>query len=194
MTNLIGTWCNLDRAYEIALLGGYSIELVCDINYHTAIDDYSKIKEFFTDVEFKTNGDLIVEIYKPTIKEINGNYRKISGIKEDVEKAKGRIKPNYFANEKSSDTLIKNAYEKLNLSIKDIEMIKSIAATISQLDSSKYINVEHVAEAIQYKAYFHDRLSLENNILNFGKGITISKLEIDRYDIDEAIKYLKSRL
>ena len=65
MNNLIGLWINLSRAYEIALAGGFSIQVVFGGDYTQGFDDYEQIKRFFVGVPFVAKGDLVVEILKP---------------------------------------------------------------------------------------------------------------------------------
>ena len=47
--------------------------------------------------------------------------------------------------------LLEKATEKMNLSARSFTRIKKVARTIADLDSSKYIQVKHIAEAIQYR-------------------------------------------
>ena len=49
--------------------------------------------------------------------------------------------------------LLMTAYDKLELSPADLFKCIDIARTIANLDQSKQIRVEHLAEAIQYKSY-----------------------------------------
>ena len=52
MKNLVGLWANLSRAYEMALLGKFSIQIIFDKEYIQGFDDYESIKSFYKDVLF----------------------------------------------------------------------------------------------------------------------------------------------
>ena len=105
-------------------------------------------------------------------------------------------KPTECRENSGADQLLKRAAEKLRLSIKDTQNIRKISETIAQLDHSQYIGAEHVSEAIQYCKKISKRdgaIDPESHEKCFGFGIKISLFDIDAYDINNAIKYLKSR-
>jgi len=192
MKNLVGLWVNLSRACEIALLGKFSIRIIFDPEYKEGFDDYKSIKEFYKDVNFNRNGDLIVEIYKPDYSRREG-YDSLEHIIARAHTAEKNVRPIIFNND-SCDLLLKHATAKLNFSLSEEGKVIGIASVIAQLDKSTSIRIEHLAEAIQYKAYNDEaRINPDIETISFGDGIEISLFELYDLDIDNAIKYLNSR-
>lgn len=188
--NLIGLWVNVSRAYEIALLGNFSIQIVFEKEYTEGFSDYEKIKSFYKGVDFVKNGDLIVEISKPDYSIKTERCETIDDIKARVRDAKAHVTPTEFANN-SCDALLKNATNRLSFSLETREKTIEISQVIAQLDGAKKINAWHMVEAIQYKCYDHTLCNAEERTVNFGKGIKIALHELDVTDIENAIKYLK---
>lgn len=190
MKNLISLWVNVSRAYEIALLGNYSIQVVFDKSYKEGFEDYQAIKEFFNEVPFKIGG-LQVEITKPDYQQDQRSETK-ADILARVTTAKKRPMPTVF---KSSgcEHLLRVASERLSLSLPKIESIKSVAAVIAQLSGSKEIAVEHIAEAVHYHSYDGEGILAESQSLKFG-GIIIPLTEQSELDIKAAIEHLQALL
>jgi NAD-specific glutamate dehydrogenase len=189
--NLNGFYPNLSRAYEIALTGGYSIQVIFDKEYLTGFDDYALIKAYYKDIEFSANGQIIVEIFKPDYNQKIDNYETISDIKKRSDAAKGRQCKLTFASN-SCEYLLKMATDRLNISLSERELIIEMAGTIAKLDGKDTIHVEHLAESIQYRAINgHNGCNAENKTINFGCGISISLHSLETQHINEAIEYLK---
>lgn len=191
MENLVGLYENLSRVYEIALLGNFSIKVVFDKEYIQGFDDYESIKDFYKDVSFCKDGDMAVEIYKPDYTKNSIKYETLEDIINRVNQAKENSLPTDFKND-SCNALLKTATKRLGLSYSKTKKAIEIAKVIAQLDGSKMIEVHHLAEAIQYNHVDGTVCVAEEKSISFGYGITITKSEIDREDITNAINYLNS--
>ena len=190
-TIVLRLWVNLSRAYEIALLGGFSIRVMIDEDYPEGFDDYQKIKDFFKGVEFSADGDMVVQIVKPDKYDTIGET--MADVLGRVEVSKGNDMPNRFEST-TCDTLLNTATDKLSLSYNDRDMIVEFAKAIAQLEGSKNIKAVHIAEGIHYKAFDETLINVEGNYLTFGYGINIARTALDRGDITNAIKHLESLL
>ena len=58
----------------------------------------------------------------------------------------------YCAVNKECDNLLKNAFEKLNLTARAHDRILKVARTIADLDGSPDIKTDHIIEAINYRS------------------------------------------
>ncbi|MEY3501745.1 MAG: Magnesium chelatase, subunit ChlI C-terminal [Bacteroidota bacterium] len=190
--NLVGYWLNLARAYEIALLGNNTIQVVFNKDYKNGFHDYQLIKSFYKDVSFVAeNGDIVVGITEPTLFS-NIKFETIDIIHNRVEKARVNSIPETFNIKDDVDRLIKVYIERIGTPINRIDNIIKIASTIAQLGKSATIKTEHVGEAIQYNTYYEDIIiNAEKNSIVFGKSIEIALTTIEDVDIDNAIEYLK---
>lgn len=190
MENLVGLWATLSRAYEIALLGNFKIQIIFDKEYTQGFEDYENIKSFYGDVDFVKEGDLIVEIYKPDYNQETKRFETKEDIKMRVEKALKNKKPDLFENN-SCDALLKTATDRLDFTLQKREKVIEISKIIAQLDGSAAIKPEHIAEAIQYNyPYYDTKCNAENKSVNFGSGIQIALYDLDYTDIENAINYL----
>lgn len=189
MKNLVGLWANLSRAYEIALLGNFKIQIVFDKEYKQGFEDYENIKSFYDEVDFVKEGDLIVKIYKPDYNQKTEIFETKEDIKSRVEKALKNKKPDLFRND-SCDALLKTATNRLGFTLQKREKVIEISKIIAQLDNSITIKPQHIAEAIQYKYYVYTQCNAETKSISFGDGIQIALYNLDYTDIENAINYL----
>lgn len=192
MTNIVSLWYNLFRAIEIAKTGGYSISIHFDQDYKNGFDDYKSIKSFckgwFDD--FVSDGDMKIKIVKPQSYDRKGKWETLEDISTRVEKSLQFQEPEIKLCD-SSEYLLKTAAQKLDLSLLQFEKIKQIAVTIAQMDFSKTIQAQHIAESIQYSFVYNDiGYNAESESKMFGDMIQIKLGEIDSDIIDSAIEYL----
>lgn len=117
--------------------------------------------------------DLQIEVDNISYEELRGttNEESSADIKKRVEKARAIQRERYkgtnvFVNaymtnaqvkkycalDKSCELLLKNAFEKLNLSARGSTRILKVARTIADLDGSANILPAHITEAIQYRS------------------------------------------
>lgn len=196
MTNIVSLWCNLFRAIEIAKTGGYSISIHFDQDYKNGFDDYKSIKSFckgwFDD--FVSDGDMKIKIVKPQSYDRKGKLETLEDISTRVEKYLQFQEPEIKLHT-SSEYLLKTATQKLDLSLLQVEKIKQIAVTIAQMDFSKTVKLQHIAESIQYSFVYNDiGYNAESEYKMFGDMIQIKLGEIDSDIIKSAIEYLNGLL
>lgn len=195
MTNLVNLWVNLFRAIEIAKTGGYSVSVYFDEDYKNGFDDYKTIKNFCKGWfdNFVSDGDIKVSIVKPTSYELIYSGETIEDISARIEKSMRFDKPELKLCDASKSLLI-TATNRLDLSLSQLEKIKQIAVAIAQIDYSKTVKPEHIAEAINYSGNVTEHLyNAESESKVFGGMIYIKLGEIDSDTIKSAISYL-SRL
>ena len=196
MTNIIGLWCNLFRAVEIAKTGGYSVSIHFDQEYKNGFDDYKIIKDFCKGWfdNFVSDGDLKIEIVKPHSYERKGKWETLEDISARIEKSLQFQKPELKLCD-ASESLLKTATQRLDLSLSQVEKIKQVAITIAQMDLSKTIQAQHIAESIQYSFVYNDTgYNAESKSKMFGDMIQIKLGEIDSDTIKSAIEYLNRLL
>lgn len=142
-------WINLERAYQIALLGGFKI---CPVSAEPIHDDFNRAVESCNLLNIFTpesSGSLIVELVRPQIEPL-GAFPKITVNWRYAIDAQANALPTEHHNN-THEILMKTAQSRAGLSFSDIQDAYKFAATIAQLDNSPTIKIEHVAEAIHYK-------------------------------------------
>lgn len=195
MKNIIPLFPNLSRAYEIAMLGNFSINVVFEKDYIEGFDDYKTIKNFFGEIFFSAQGEITCQILKPNYSaKTNPKAETLSDIITRVNSAKTNPLPTEMKNE-SSIAIFNLAINKLNFSLNKQETILKVAAVIAQLDKSPTIAPEHVAEAIQYSnSYGKTFCNPEEQYISFGNNIKIYNSPLNHIDIQNAIDYLSKLL
>jgi len=190
-------WSSLSRAYEIALLGNHSINIVYSPDYIQAADDFKIIKQFYSDITFQVDADIIFEICKPQSYNLpRYRYETLEDIHKRVEAANSNPMPDTIENIDTYNALLSTSAKRLDFSIKDIEIIESLSRTIAKLDNSPVICAHHLAEAIHYRCIIGDcnYISAIDDMIHFGPSITIKRHQIDPDAVQAAIEYLQKCL
>lgn len=198
-TNIVGLWSNLGRAYQIARVGGFTIQVVYDYEYKAA-DDYQKIKEFYSDVTFAAKGNLVVELRPPDKTELIWAASKnqttqitFEHLSSEVATMQNNPKPQNLYLCKASEALLKRATQHYNLDLTQVETCIKVAATIAHMHNYSTVQAEHIAEALQYSVtHLQHQVIAENNTIQFGSHITIDYNYKEPDDIHAAIAYLQS--
>lgn len=153
---LIGYWANFSRAYEIALVGNKSISIYADKEYTNADEDIAYLKSIFSDVRYELDGDIQIELVKPPSYDPNFRFEGIEDIQKraricSISSVNYELEDTPYHKKDACEGLLKTATQRLNLSLKDIEIIWSLASVIAKMDKEKFIDVNHIAEAIHYR-------------------------------------------
>jgi hypothetical protein len=162
-----GLFCNLSRAYEIALLGGFKIRLIKSNNVdnrYLSSNDLIILSNLFAGVDFifeddfednELNSILIhIELNMPDFNSIISirNCETVNDIFKRVNDAQRNILPEFKLTE-SGKALLGTAFSRLQLDLNQLNSIVEISRAIARLAGSKEIKLEYLAEAIQYLCY-----------------------------------------
>jgi hypothetical protein len=192
MINVGVLWVTLSRAIEIAKVGNFTVTVYWQSEYANGFEDYGIIKNYYKGYfeGFVADGDIWVEIVEPE------NYEARAGLtladrQVRVDTALANEKPTTIHN--AGNTLLKHAIDKLELSAKDITVVKNRASVIAQIDGEKQIKPEDIAEAIQYSKKVIINTDVIGELPNskfFGSKITVDIGDIAQDDAKAAIEYL----
>lgn len=99
-----------------------------------------------------TEGESSAEIRKRVVaaRELQQSRYQGSGVTCNAQLS-GRLLRQYCVLSETAETLMKNAFEKLGLSARGYDRLLKVSRTIADLDGSKRIQDEHIAEALQYR-------------------------------------------
>lgn len=170
----------LSRAYEIALNGKFSIGLSADISeYPSFSEDYPLIIAFYNRVPFSEDPDMCIELYNPQfdnrksedMSALLGRTQKYTNISEDLTLSS------------SGEVLLKNAMQRLNLGLKDRDLILRIARVITNMEGDPLIQVSYLAEAIMYRTYSPKKKYISD--------ISIRLEELSTNQLSQVLTYIK---
>ncbi len=82
-------------------------------------------------------------------------FKEINGMHSNAQLTPKLVKK-YCQIDAAGEALLKNAMEKLGLSARSYERIFKVARTIADLENTSNIEVQHIAEAIQYRSLDRD--------------------------------------
>lgn len=162
-TNLVGLYANISRIYEISKVGNHSVTFAFysdpeDKERNVNTNDIKIVSEFFGFNPVK-DGEIIADFVRAQWSDIlscmTRKYETLKDIEERIKKAKKFERPDFCTND-AGFSLMGTAYERLNFSLHDVEIIKNISCTIAQMAFSENIKIEHIAEAIHYRCIIKD--------------------------------------
>lgn len=188
-------WENLQRAYNIALISDMKI---CPISADPIHADFQRCVEKSNLLNLFTNqfnGSLIVELVKPQIEPFGGFPDTKINWQPGIDAAKNPLPTDHESN--THEILVRTAQDRAHLSLSDIEDVYKISPYIAKLDGSPKIKLQHVAEAIMFKAMidrdsFYYVLSEPDHIFISGAKIPLSCLHPEnKPGFLEAIKNYK---
>lgn len=130
-------------------MGRLSGPLMDRIDLHVEVDSIAYEELRGTNQVEESSLDVKERVIKA--REIQLARFKNKGIYVNARMTNSMIKE-YCAIDNTTETLLHNAYKRLNLSARGINKILKVARTIADIDGSDRILMQHIAEAIQYRA------------------------------------------
>lgn len=157
-----GLFSNISRAREICAVGGHTMSLVWGKDKPIHQKDIELIIEQLDLSDYMdVDGDLLVEVVKPSFDQIRMamrlKYETLEDIEQRVKQAKEFAAPEVSSMDDASMSLLSVSYDRLELGLYEVDVIRNVAATIAQMDFSDKIKAQHIAEAIQYRAIDKDK-------------------------------------
>lgn len=139
---------NINRAIEISLVSSTPILIVSEPKYLQDVDRLTKELYF---VNFATPSNYL-EAIKVDYHFAKGELSQLEtwqNVFDRVSEAK-KLQVKNTEIDYTSKSLLDNAINRLELNEAQVSSIKKIALDIAKLDKSETIQVQHIAEAIQY--------------------------------------------
>ena len=158
--SIIGLHCNIARIYEIHKVGGHSVSFCYysdneDKERSVNPKDIRMIADFYG-IEPVKEGDILCEVVRPSFDYIRESMQRKWETMEDIntriETALKFPLPEISTIDDVCYSLLSTAYDRLNMAVYEVELVQKLAQTIAQMCYSEKIKVEHIAEAIQYRA------------------------------------------
>jgi len=151
--NAINLFPNLHRAYEVSFVSGLMIKPFHHADYHpkAALAD---LKASGALARMSETGEIYVEVFRPQFSDLF-SLRKIetpADIEERLEDLRSGDFPWELESPSTAKLLLKTAWEKLDLSVGDYNVINETARAIAKLDRCSKVRTEHIAEAIHYRS------------------------------------------
>lgn len=163
--SFIGLYSNVARAYEICAVGGHTMCFA----YYSDPNDYERsvnpedirlTHEFFgaggNIVAGGDKGDLIIDFVRPDVDTLlscmSRKHETLEEINARIDEAQRRTAPDLSTMSPACFQLFKHAYDRLGMGVYETEIVFNVAQTIARMAGTNAIKVEHIAEAIQYRA------------------------------------------
>ena len=153
----------VSRAIEIALAGTHTIAFVASketveaFGLESLQEDVLLItKRCWSRLSRENNcakADMLVEIADFSMDSFWRSYDERTESFSEIDTRTSNVNQDQklkIKDRSTTESLLKTAKERLNLSINAIDKILRVANTIAKLDGASEIHLEHVAEAIQY--------------------------------------------
>ncbi|MBQ3415157.1 MAG: YifB family Mg chelatase-like AAA ATPase [Clostridia bacterium] len=136
----------LQRKKYIEKISGPFLDRI-DLKAYAMEIEYEKISK-----QYKNNGETSKSVKQRVTRarEIQNDRYKNEKINTNSELTSELIQ-RYCEIDNYSNSLLRQAYDKFNLSIRGYNKILKVARTIADLEETEKINVKHIAEAIQYR-------------------------------------------
>ena len=140
--------CTCSQTQMMKYMSKISGPLLDRIDLHIEVPSVS-----YDDLETKQRGESSAEIKARVnmARKIQTNRYKGTGIFSNSQLTP-ELMNKYCALGREANTLLKQAFESLGLSARAHNRILKVARTIADLANSEHIQMEHIAEAIQYRA------------------------------------------